>query len=433
MRDIINKLGKFYINDSDIDFKGKIKSNGKIFYLESENLMQKIKIKSCDLIFGEIGGTFITLYKCHLYNKTYKLIFIIEYIFKDFKNENLTFNVVDVKFNNLEEWMEIPVVEQKTDEKITINFPSKLKSYELNKFTLRLFCNKKIHGSLNRYEITNDFKIRLEYPKKITFDELLNDINLIKNFLSLCMYNQTEIQKLTLISEDKTGNEQEINVYSKFFKQTNIPLNFHSILLHYSELEEEFVKIFNRWFEIYDIFENTIYLYFMTISYKTNAETLFLTYTQSLEAFIRKNNNFNKFYMDKSDYENIKQEFGEFLDKLNLNDSSHEQSLKNRIKYGNEYSFRKRLNVLINYLNEYEVINNLNDEYNGNFVKTIVDTRNYYTHYGDEFTFTKSGRDLLFLAYDLKLIIELCILHELKLPKELINKKLSNKLYNYRR
>lgn len=166
----------------------------------------------------------------------------------------------------------------------------------------------------------------------------------------------------------------------------------------------------------------------MNISYKTG-ETMFLTYSQALEAFIRKNDNFDKFYMSFDEYDRIKDEFYDCMGNMKL-DRDYRRSLKSRIKYGNEYSLRKRLKMLINYLGEYELINVLNDKYHGKFINYVVDTRNYYTHYGDIGQYKTSGGELLLLTCDLKLLLELCLLHELKLSSDLINLILSKKI-NY--
>ena len=418
MKEIINKKGKFWISNKENSFNGKITYENNQFYLNPQDNFKEFEYDKIEIIKGIVENIPLTLYKCNLIDNEY---IIFKFLFKNHTDETLFFKSIEVKFNNMENWIRKSVVTQRN--RNNINILADKEEYMLDDFKLTLLFNKHINKTINTFNVTNDFKIKIEYFDEIQFDKLLEELNIISNFLSICMYKQTNIQSLKL--------ENTIIVFNQFFNDDTDTLNFYNILINYDLISERFGEILGKWFEINDIFKNTIYLYLMNISYKTNAETMFLTYTQSLEAFIRKNNNFKKFYMDFEDYEEIKEKFYNFMGDMDLK-SDHRQSLKSKIKYGNEYSLRKRLKILMNYLKSYDFIGNLNEKYGGKFINYIVDTRNYYTHYGDEGEYKTSGGELLLLAYDLKLLLELCLLHELDLSKELINLCLSKKINNIR-
>lgn len=85
-------------------------------------------------------------------------------------------------------------------------------------------------------------------------------------------------------------------------------------------------------------------------------------------------------YMNQTDYQLVISELESAIPKTVS--SAHRTSLENKIKYGNEYSFAKRIKSQIEGLSldaRGLVCRNLND-----FARGISDTRNYYTHFTDE-------------------------------------------------
>ena len=153
------------------------------------------------------------------------------------------------------------------------------------------------------------------------------------------------------------------------------------------------------------------------------AELLFISYTQAIESYIRKSN-YDNFYMDKDEYEWIYKDLKAFINRNQYLSKSHKASLKSRVKFGNEHSLRKRLKDLVESLDEFLLIDYLNDKYEQNFVNIVIENRNYYTHYDKKDDLVKSGIKLVLLTLDLRLLLELCILKEMGISKELIDKNL---------
>lgn len=101
-------------------------------------------------------------------------------------------------------------------------------------------------------------------------------------------------------------------------------------------------------------------------------EIVYLTTIQILEAYHRGSG--KNHYMKQEAYKDIANIITNAIpDTL---ESDHRTSLKNRIKYGNEYSLRKRLALMIeNIPQEYSSI------FNKDYVHRAVETRNFLTHY----------------------------------------------------
>lgn len=98
-------------------------------------------------------------------------------------------------------------------------------------------------------------------------------------------------------------------------------------------------------------------------------------------------------------------------------DADHKESLKSRIKYGNEFSLRKRVGELLETLDE-KVSSSLSptDKY---FTADLVDTRNYLTHYDDELKgVALKNADLYWVNQRLRVLITILLLKEIGIREE---------------
>lgn len=108
---------------------------------------------------------------------------------------------------------------------------------------------------------------------------------------------------------------------------------------------------------------------------------------------------------------------------MKLNQSLRE-SLKERLKYGNEFSLRKRLKEV------YDKHSDIYDQFiknKDNFVELTVNTRNYLIHFDKESNRNiAEGEDLYHLTEKLKNILEIMLLTKLGFEsiniKDLISK-----------
>ena len=95
-------------------------------------------------------------------------------------------------------------------------------------------------------------------------------------------------------------------------------------------------------------------------------------------------------------------------------EDNHKKSLKSRLKYGNEFSLRTRLKRIFkdNQENLKMFIKS-----KGKFIITVVDTRNYLTHYDQEQD-EPIVENLELLIQKLKILLEICLLKELGFSSE---------------
>jgi hypothetical protein len=104
--------------------------------------------------------------------------------------------------------------------------------------------------------------------------------------------------------------------------------------------------------------------------------------------------------------------------------------LKEYLKYGREFSLRKRMKDII-YIYQANI-----DRFIGNknaFIEKVVDTRNYQTHHDEDLKERAAGgEELDRLTQKLKVLLEVCLLTELGFSSEEIKGLFSrNSRYQY--
>ncbi len=154
--------------------------------------------------------------------------------------------------------------------------------------------------------------------------------------------------------------------------------------------------------------------------FPAEAELLFLT--QSLERYHRRR--LPGRYMDDADYAAVSGALSAAIP-AGL-EESHRASLRARVRFGNEYSLRKRLAELMDRLDP--TVAAMITDHRAGFIGQAVDTRNFYTHYPDDPAAAAGivrGIDLWRFNGRLRLFIFALILTEFALPPQAIRMALS--------
>jgi hypothetical protein len=103
--------------------------------------------------------------------------------------------------------------------------------------------------------------------------------------------------------------------------------------------------------------------------------------------------------------------------------------LKIKLAYSNEPSLRKRMGELID--DHYYILSEIIED-KKLFIRKLIDTRNYFIHYGQQLKYLAAkGVELYKIAQICKIIIDICLLTELGFDKDDV-KKLSLRNWEYR-
>jgi hypothetical protein len=145
----------------------------------------------------------------------------------------------------------------------------------------------------------------------------------------------------------------------------------------------------------------------------------FLSLLQALEGFHRAT--LPGTYMADEDYEAVKKALG---DALPLTVSPpHKSALKSKIKYGNEYSLQKRLTELVKALPDR--VHLLAIGVAGDFPRSWIDTRNFFTHWDKELEQKiVTGQALYEANVRLRVLLRLVYLHFVGVDPQSLEKAL---------
>lgn len=356
-----------------------------------------------DIIIGETTEGKITLIDCHPKSirdsysavtlSIYKPIYIIEgYHFAN-KNE-ISFRNVKFCALNLFQWLDISGSESNyrikpDDFSFTFNKPNNI-PLELNE-TLKGYisfdCTIKEDQIDNKLEIQEQCYMNLNYETKTNFLKIIDDITYFLGFVSLVTYEQSYPICIDLSDDDY--NKQEFpNKYP--FNRLNKPIrcfytnslyhnnrNFNKTneqLVKYDEIQNIFPIVLKNWYENYSELEPVFELLLYTIRNKNKfGVENFMDITRAIETFHRRTQNLT--IRSNEDYDKL---VSNILSKVELSKTDLNW-LKGKLEYGNEPSLKRRLEDLIN-----KYSNNLiNDRIKPDkkFTQSIVDSRNYYTHF----------------------------------------------------
>ena len=217
-----------------------------------------------------------------------------------------------------------------------------------------------------------------------------------------------------------TPDRKEKEKIELFFtqKKTSINKEVHlfEMILPFPRISETIPNVLSLWFtkarhlrSVYDLFFGTFYNPGMYLQFQ------FLSLMQALESFHRVTKSGK--YLSNEDWKPFRAKLANGIS-AEL-DSGHRESLKSRIKYGNEYSLRKRIGELLETLDE-KTLSILSPTVKY-FTGVIVDTRNYLTHYDDELKdVALKNADLYWANQRLKILITILLLKEIGIQENLI-------------
>jgi hypothetical protein len=374
-----------------------------------------------------------------------------QYLFigKHFNARNeICFSSLQVNFTNLENWLALTPFSMEIPDKIK-NGVWKL----IHKWPSEFIA--KIEKFNSKIESTHEFKTEGDHIRnaiwkskaylKITPDKPKHFKWYWSVIYDLCNFLTLLIGATTYITHVKAyGDDIEINPGQKtketielFFTQKkpgiNEGLHPFEMIIPFPRIAEKIDKVISLWFSksqdfrsVYDLFFGTFYNPGMYLQFQ------FLSLMQAIESFHRVTK-VGK-YLSDEDWKPYREKLANEIS-VEL-DSGHRESLKSRIKYGNEYSLRKRLSELLQSIDgkTLSVLSPTNKYFTG----IVVDTRHYLTHYDDELKDSSlKGADLYWANQRLRIFLTILLLKEIDIEENVIlesmkeNNKI-NQIFNKR-
>lgn len=378
-----------------------------------------ITLENCDEIASHFGTITTQRYKCS-----------VAYIGGHFATkEDLVFHKAKVQYANLAEWMGkntfgVKRVENKETNKaekfeISYYYPEDmLINLDEGYIRLSFLLNTESHFS-QEYNLRQTIEVEVKPNKSLHFrDYLTNFLYPFQNFLSLATSRASYINEIKVYSPnvvlkgiDKKIHEIPITILVSLIEGKRKKVNKADMLFTANDIEERFSYCISRWFKTYknikdvhDLFFSIEYSPFMYI------EEQFLNVLNALETYHRIC--YRNFICSQEEHES---RLSTIMESVN---DSYRNWLKEVLAYSNEPRLGRRLKELIEDCTAISPI--LGDK--KKFVRTVVDTRNFFIHRDNSLReHAVSGNELYDVILKLVLIMKYCLLREIGFENEQIS------------
>ena len=405
------------------------------------------RVREEEIILGVTsGGKAVTLYKCFESKASFALgaglstsSYVAQFVFLGHhfeKTEDVKFSSFSIGYYYLEEWAGITGFSLKHENDdagkqlkhtVTYSFPEEITA-DVDALKIALTYRFSSGGTRLKEVLMKHityFKVTVATP--VSFEVFNSKISfLIQNFLTFGLGRATRPVFITATNEDakyelpegKT-RYQEIEVYYAVNELTDVSKTLHPLEMTFSlsDIADVFAACLNYWFSKEHLLRPVYDLYFATLNsssiYLTHA---FLNLTQGIESYHRRA--IGGHYVSDTEYENLQKAFIAAIPSSTSDD--YKSALKQRFRYLNEFSLRKRLKGLIDkcspmflsFVNAPDI-----------FVDQVIATRNYLTHFDKEpESNVLQGEPLYWATRKLRALLEICLLLEIGLSVDLITK-----------
>jgi hypothetical protein len=233
-----------------------------------------------------------------------------------------------------------------------------------------------------------------------------------ESLMSLLVGHRISVKHVTLetdqVIENANGSSLQL-LYCQRGKHNHPDVHPAEMLLPYPMIKDQVPQIMERWFGRSEQAVLATNVFFGSETFESPAVNVkFLALAQAAESYHRSFG--TGFYMNQAAYDEAIQQFATHMPVSIQNE--HRQSLKNRLKYGNEVSLRRRLTDMFS-----RIPQNVRSQIAADvsrFVSKVVDTRNYYTHYDAASKANAlDGKDAYVAAERVRVLVVANLLHDL--------------------
>lgn len=416
-----------------------------------KNITDMNKMLEPEIIIGiSSNGKNITLHKCFetksnlsfpglLTSSFYANIVFVNAHFQ--KTEDIKFKNLSVHYLYLDEWVNVSGFDiqhlfDKKEVVIRYKLPEPIQAaIDDYKILLDVRATGPTHSIVQKEaSIKQRTYVRIEPSVEKSFDEYLNILHHIQNFLSLGIMEPVyplTIEGITEMNKE-TINDKVYNPPVKIYRLSDIPkapkkLLPFDMLFTFKDISHKFELFLKNWFEKADLLETVYNLHFGTLyNPRMYLGHRFLSLIQAIESFHQRIHGGK--YLSVEEYKLIYDALVNAIPDWVRSDLK--DRLKEYLKYGREFSLRKRLKEIFDKYQE--IIDRFIGDENA-FIEKVVDTRNYQTHHDEDLKERAAGGEELYrLTQKLKMLLEVCFLTELGFSSEEIKALFSrNKKYQH--
>jgi len=448
--------------------------NGTLYYNPDEDItlelfgdfdeigLISIALNEYDIILGLTSDSKeITLYKSFSKSKDsrrlvnnqeigtpttrYSVRYVLEGIHID-RPEDIKFDMLKSEYINLDEWIGISGFDFDIDEEIERTkhhreCQIKYRFPEPITFTLsddlegqfNFYIKNLYRNYLYQKIVTLEQKVLfvMKYKEERTLDIILEDLFKFQCFLVLALYEKTTPKNIQLYNENYKkdhGNnlitDREVKLFTRVRKCNTPQKMFINMLFSYKDIKDIFPEIIKNWFDKYKDFELVFNLLVEQFYNDVFTTDTFLSLARTAESF-HAHSGLNIPQRPKTKDDILWEE-----EILNSVDEKHHDRLKGLFDNINNSNLYTRLKEIVDFCS-CEALDKIIGDKN-TFITQVKNSRHYYTHYStDREKYALTGMDLIILTQRLKLVLTCTFLIEVGIDKTVLNKMLSDKMYNF--
>ncbi|XZE55889.1 HEPN domain-containing protein [Planctomycetaceae bacterium SH139] len=332
------------------------------------------------------------------------------------------FDEAQVRFTGLEDWIgDRPFTDSTRHEHSDplVTFKVEHRHAEPRDFDVQsldaqigLTANCTQHGSGYEIDLEHRSYVRITPADPKSLDWFIGVQHQFQRML--CFFADSSVQTLSvrLFQQGETEFDRPNGcvLWSAIQGKNNSDRLRRGMLISYPDIASRFSEVLDIWFRNGERLRHVYDLFFAA----TQRETIyldqdFLQLAQAIEVFSRVARGGK--YLPEDEYQQVADQL---VDAIPENtESSLRQSLKSRIRFGNEFSLRKRIAELLRGLDE-ETTRLLTTSPK-DFVARVVDTRNYLVHLDDASRGNPFTEEELFQAMQrLRALLMMLLMLELK-------------------
>lgn len=345
----------------------------------------------------------------------------------------ISLNEIRVRFRGLTSWSRFEPLSWSTGqfESIALTPAQTNRLYKDDAVSIDLI--NQTYGSMTGSSTGFCFKkistIAIRSSTELPFDALIPYIEQVQYFLSLCLgmavYPETIEGSSSANTEPSSTTGEPISLAIPIntirFRRYNTDLRpaqeNHFCPIPYEDLKEESQIVVGRWLEQRVVFNVPRMLFFATIyGSQISIENKFITRVQCIEVYHRISKKYDQTWHDPEEYAQDLEKVRRALKDTDVRKKRQEEFVS-KLRRGNHLPLENRINKI---LQRHEDVASLITGPFPNFAKTVVENRNYLTHYDPKGDFTPaSPLELYDISRRLGRLFYVCMLDELGVGREL--------------
>ncbi|WP_162617983.1 HEPN domain-containing protein [Salinicola halophilus] len=392
-----------------------------IGHVEKDGLvtLQDCFYKKKNIAFGGISKSLVYV------NKAISGVAYVE-------DDVIKFNTVSFSVEGISEWVAITGINVNygNDYKTaTINYtPQKELVYNLiDGFRLHIFFGYTLpnFSSTTEARISHQAYFKLSSEMARDFPKFSIIIHRITQFLCFAIGSTVSISDVSATSNDITiniskGKTRPANIKLYYpslpFSEDEPVIDMNKFLFRFSDIRENAERVFNKWLVAYSIIRPSLGLYFSAVSGDHKyLDGRFLSLAQGLETYHRRTS--TETLRDEAEFRSI-------VASLLWNcPKASRKWLRGHLYHGNDINLGQRIKRIIDPYKSYLG----SSKQRNKFIRGVVNTRNYLTHYSEELeNESLKGPELWVLCQKMEAVFQLHLLQQLGFEKSDIERILSN-------